>query len=75
MWWNKANFIKNALSLLSTLEVSSRLFCDWYALGCGDFLGFGDLWGYQLYISGKDKHPGHNDCTQMNRKVNTVNIF
>lgn len=30
--------------------------------------GFGDLWGYQLYITGKGGHPGHNDCAQINRK-------
>lgn len=30
--------------------------------------GFNDLWGYQLYITGKDNHPGHSACHQINRK-------
>ncbi|XP_066030308.1 uncharacterized protein [Pocillopora verrucosa] len=30
--------------------------------------GFGDLWGYQVYISGKEGHLGHYDCVQINRK-------
>ncbi|RMX51824.1 hypothetical protein pdam_00021955, partial [Pocillopora damicornis] len=29
--------------------------------------GFGDLWGYQVYISGKEGHLGHYDCVQINR--------
>ena len=71
MWQNKTNFIKNALFSLSSIEVSSRLFCYWRALCYGDLLGFGDLWGYQVYISGKEGHLGHYDCVQINRKVNT----
>ena len=69
--FNKTNFIKNALFSLSSIEVSSRLFCYWRALCYGDLLGFGDLWGYQVYISGKEGHLGHYDCVQINRKVNT----
>ena len=33
------------------------------------FLGFSDLWGYQVYIAGKDHHAGHSDCHQINSKV------
>ena len=35
----------------------------------GVFLGFSDLWGYQVYITGKDNHPGRYDCHQINSKV------
>lgn len=35
----------------------------------GVFLGFNDLWGYQVYIAGKDNHAGHSDCYQINSKV------
>ena len=35
----------------------------------GVFLGFNDLWGYQVYIAGKDNHAGHSDCHQINNKV------
>ncbi|XP_020624619.1 uncharacterized protein LOC110062098 [Orbicella faveolata] len=30
--------------------------------------GFSDLWGYQVYIAGKDNHAGHFDCHQINSK-------
>ena len=35
----------------------------------GVFVGFSDLWGYQVYITGKDNHPGHYVCHQINSKV------
>lgn len=32
-------------------------------------LGFSDLWGYQVYIAGRDNHAGHYDCHQINSEV------
>jgi len=31
--------------------------------------GRSDLWGYQVYIVGKDDHPGHFRCRQINNKT------
>lgn len=35
--------------------------------------GRGDLWGYQVYIVGKEWHPGHSNCFQINKETGIQN--